>query len=128
MPKTLNQVEVSQLLESEYAGRPFPYRDRAMLELFYASGLRISELAGARLENLNLQERIIRVIGKGSKTRLVPVGRIACESIDRYLTQERVHLVGKKNRKRGIPVAAREETDDATDLADLEGDCGGHGI
>ena len=96
LPKTLNQVEVCRLLEANMLGRPFPYRDRAMLELFYASGLRISELAGARLENLNLQERIIRVIGKGSKTRLVPVGRIACESIDRYLTQERVHLVGKK--------------------------------
>ena len=96
LPKTLNQVEVRQLLEANMLGRPFPYRDRAMLELFYASGLRISELAGARLENLNLQERIIRVIGKGSKTRLVPVGRIACEAIDRYLTQERAHLVGKK--------------------------------
>jgi integrase/recombinase XerD len=96
LPKTLNQVEVSRLLEANMKGRPFPFRDRAILELFYASGLRISELAGARLENLNLQERIIRVIGKGSKTRLVPVGRVACEAIDRYLTQERVHLVGKK--------------------------------
>jgi len=96
LPKTLNQVEVTRLLEANLQGRPFPLRDRAILELFYASGLRISELAGARLENLNLQERIIRVIGKGSKTRLVPVGRIACESLDRYLTQERVHLVQKK--------------------------------
>jgi integrase/recombinase XerD len=96
LPKTLNQVEVTRLLEANMQGRPFPLRDRAILELFYASGLRISELAGARLENLNLQERIIRVLGKGSKTRLVPVGRIACESLDRYLTQERVHLVQKK--------------------------------
>jgi integrase/recombinase XerD len=96
LPRTLNQVEVTRLLEANMQGRPFPMRDRAILELFYASGLRISELAGARLENLNLQERIIRVIGKGSKTRLVPVGRIACESLDRYLTQERVRLVGKK--------------------------------
>jgi integrase/recombinase XerD len=96
LPKTLNQVEVTRLLETNLEGRPFPLRDRAILELFYASGLRISELAGARLENLNLQERIIRVIGKGSKTRLVPVGRIACESLDRYVTQERVHLVQKK--------------------------------
>ena len=96
LPKTLNQGEVSRLLEANLQGRPFPLRDRAMLELFYASGLRISELAGARLENLNLQERIIRVTGKGSKMRLVPVGRIACESLDRYLTNERVHLVVKK--------------------------------
>ena len=96
LPKTLNQGEVSRLLEANLQGRPFPLRDRAILELFYASGLRISELAGARLENLNLQERIIRVTGKGSKMRLVPVGRIACEWLDRYLTNERVHLVGKK--------------------------------
>jgi integrase/recombinase XerD len=96
LPETLNQVQVNRLLEVNIRGRPFPLRDRAILELFYASGLRISELTGARLENLNLQERIIRVVGKGSKTRLVPVGRIACDAIDQYLNQERVHLVGRK--------------------------------
>jgi integrase/recombinase XerD len=96
LPETLNQVQVNRLLEVNTQGRPFPLRDRAILELFYASGLRISELTGARLENLNLQERIIRVVGKGSKTRLVPVGRIACDAIDQYLNQERVHLVGRK--------------------------------
>jgi integrase/recombinase XerD len=92
----LNQVQVNRLLEVNIQGRPFPLRDRAILELFYASGLRISELTGARLENLNLHERIIRVVGKGSKTRLVPIGRIACDAIDQYLTQERVHLIGRK--------------------------------
>ena len=97
LPETLNEVQVSHLLEINLQGRPFPLRDRAILELFYASGLRISELAGARLENLNLQERIIRVIGKGSKTRLVPVGRIACEAIDQYLKQERIRLIGRKS-------------------------------
>jgi integrase/recombinase XerD len=96
LPETLNQEQVKRLLEVNIQGRPFPLRDRAILELFYASGLRISELTGARLENLNLQERIIRVVGKGSKTRLVPIGRIACDAIDQYLTQERVHLVGRK--------------------------------
>jgi integrase/recombinase XerD len=96
LPETLNQVQVNRLLEVNIQGRAFPLRDRAILELFYASGLRISELTGARLENLNLQDRIIRVVGKGSKTRLVPIGRIACDAIDQYLTQERVHLVGRK--------------------------------
>jgi len=96
LPETLNQVQVSHLLEIDLLGRPFPLRDRAILELFYASGLRISELAGASLENLHLQERIIRVIGKGSKTRLVPIGRTACDAIDRYLAQERTRLVGRK--------------------------------
>jgi integrase/recombinase XerD len=96
LPQTMNEVQVNHLLEINLQGRPFPLRDRAILELFYASGLRISELAGARLENLNLQERLIRVVGKGSKTRLVPVGRVACEAIDRYLTQERIGLVARK--------------------------------
>ncbi len=96
LPETLNQLQVKHLLEINLEGRPFPLRDQAILELFYASGLRISELAGARLENLNLQERLIRVVGKGSKTRLIPVGRVACEAIDRYLTQERIHLVTRK--------------------------------
>ena len=56
-----------------------------MLELLYASGLRISELAGAKLENLNLEEGVVRVTGKGNKTRLVPVGRKACAAIATYL-------------------------------------------
>ncbi|MBV9299826.1 MAG: tyrosine recombinase [Verrucomicrobia bacterium] len=96
LPETLNEVQVKHLLEINLQGRAFPMRDRAILELFYASGLRISEVAGARLENLNLQERLIRVIGKGSKTRLVPIGRIACKAISQYLAGERVRLVGPK--------------------------------
>jgi integrase/recombinase XerD len=96
LPETMNQVEVKRLLEADLSARPFPLRDRAIIELFYSSGLRISELTGARLENLNLNERVLRVIGKGSKTRIVPIGRAACEAIDRYLTRERVNLVRKK--------------------------------
>jgi integrase/recombinase XerD len=97
LPETLNQLQVNHLLEVNLQGRPFPLRDQAILELFYASGLRISELAGATLENLNLQERVIRVIGKGSKTRLVPIGRIACDAIERYVKQERIRLLGRKS-------------------------------
>jgi integrase/recombinase XerD len=67
-----------------------------MLELLYASGLRISELTSVRLENLDLGERVVRVIGKGCKTRLVPVGRTACEALEKYITQERVQLVSKR--------------------------------
>lgn len=96
LPETMNQVEVKRLLEADLSARPFPLRDRAIMELFYSSGLRISELTGARLENLNLRERILRVIGKGSKMRIVPVGSAACDAIDQYLARERVTLVGKK--------------------------------
>lgn len=96
LPETLNEIQVNRLLEVDLTGRPYPLRDRAMLELLYASGLRVSELTGARLENLDLEERVIRVIGKGWKTRLIPVGQTACEALEKYITQERVQLVGKK--------------------------------
>ena len=93
LPETLNELQVEELLESIDTKQPLGLRDRAMLELLYASGLRISELAGAKLENLNLEEGIVRVTGKGNKTRLVPVGRKACEAISRYIENERMRLV-----------------------------------
>ena len=67
-----------------------------MLELLYASGLRASELVGARLENLDLDHGVIRVTGKGNKTRLVPVGAKAREAITAYLEKERPELVSKR--------------------------------
>ena len=85
LPDTLNEHDVARLLESVVGQGPLDLRDRAMLEIFYASGLRISEVTGARLENLNLEEGWIRVTGKGSKTRLVPVGAAAREAINRWL-------------------------------------------
>src|SRR5206468_1680051 len=72
-------------------------RDRAMIELLYASGLRISELANARLENFNFEERMVRVTGKGNKTRIVPVGRKACEALAAYLSTERPKLVKRRS-------------------------------
>ena len=92
LPNTLNKFQMEKLLSADLSLRAFPLRDQAIIELLYASGLRISELTGARLENLSLPERLIRVIGKGSKTRLVPIGRPACAAIDRYLAEERIRL------------------------------------
>lgn len=96
LPETLNPEQVKRLLESVQATDPLGLRDRAMLELLYASGLRVSELCNTRLENLNLEDGFIRVTGKGNKTRLVPVGREAREAIEKYLASERPTLVGKK--------------------------------
>ena len=93
LPDTLNEAEIEKLLEVDLQRRPFPKRDRAILELLYSSGLRISELTNARLEQINLEERFIRVTGKGNKTRLVPVGRKACDAITAYLEGERRTLV-----------------------------------
>ncbi|MFZ4766334.1 MAG: tyrosine recombinase, partial [Roseimicrobium sp.] len=93
LPDTLNEHDVARLLESVVGQGPLDLRDRAMLEIFYASGLRISEVTGARLENLNLDEGWIRVTGKGHKTRLVPVGAAAREAISQWLQVARPQLV-----------------------------------
>ena len=96
LPETLNEIQVEQILESIDTKAPRGLRDRAIVELLYASGLRISELTEARLENLSLEEGVFRVTGKGNKTRLVPVGRKACEAIDTYLQNQRPEFVKKK--------------------------------
>ena len=93
LPETLNEMQVEQLIESISTAQPLGLRDRAIIELLYASGLRISELANARLENFNIDERILRVTGKGNKMRLVPVGRRACDALAAYLSAERPKLV-----------------------------------
>ena len=96
LPETLNELQVERLIESVDTKVPLGLRDRAMIELLYASGLRISELANSRLENLDVNERILRVTGKGNKTRLVPVGRKACEAVAAYLSTERPKLVKRR--------------------------------
>jgi integrase/recombinase XerD len=96
LPETLNREQVERLLESIREADPLGRRDRAMMELLYASGLRVSELCNLRLENLNLNEGFVRVTGKGNKTRLVPVGGAAREAIARYLQSERPELVGRR--------------------------------
>src|SRR5437660_6227378 len=96
LPETLNEIQVEQLLEAIDTTAPLGLRDRAMVELLYASGLRISELANARLENFNTEDRILRVIGKGNKPRLVPVGRNAREAMAAYLSAERPKRVGRR--------------------------------
>jgi integrase/recombinase XerD len=93
LPETLNELQVQQLIESINTTQPRGLRDRAIIELLYASGLRISELANARLENFSAEQRILRVTGKGNKTRLVPVGRKACEALAAYVSAERPKMV-----------------------------------
>ena len=93
LPDTLNELQVEQLIDNVDTKVPLGLRDRAIVELLYASGLRISELTNARLENFNAEERILRVTGKGNKTRIVPVGSKACEALAAYLSTERPKLV-----------------------------------
>lgn len=96
LPETLNPGDVRRLIESVGAGDPQGLRDRAMLELLYASGLRVSELCNARLENLDLDAGFIRVTGKGNKTRMIPVGVPAAAAIRQYLESARPELVKPK--------------------------------
>jgi len=98
LPETLNEAQAEQLIESIQTNHALGLRDRAMLELLYASGLRISELANTRLENINFEERILRVTGKGNKTRLVPVGQKACQALASYISTERPKLVKGHSR------------------------------
>lgn len=96
LPETLHARECIRLLESIDVAKPLGSRDRAMLELFYSSGLRLSELCGARLEHLDLGEKFIRVTGKGNKTRIIPLGDEARISIEHYLAVERPTLVKRR--------------------------------
>jgi integrase/recombinase XerD len=96
LPETLNVPQVEKLLESISCNDPLGLRDRAIFELLYSSGLRVSELCNARLENIDLDAGFIRVTGKGNKTRLVPLGAPACGALKNYLQKERPDLVAKK--------------------------------
>ncbi|BCX47131.1 tyrosine recombinase XerD [Haloferula helveola] len=96
LPETLNREWVEKMLEAVDVGQPLGLRDRAILELFYSSGLRLSELCGLRLEEFDAEDRFLRVTGKGNKTRVVPVGGKALAALEAYLAKERRSLVGKR--------------------------------
>ena len=89
VPKTLSEAQVESLLSAPDVDTPLGLRDRAMLELMYASGLRVSELVGLKLFNLGMNEGVLRVLGKGGKERLVPFGQIARDWIIRFLAEAR---------------------------------------
>ncbi len=93
LPKLLTEEQVERLLEAPDAGDVLGLRDRAMLETLYATGLRVSELVGLRLSQLGMEQGIVRVIGKGNRERLVPLGEEALGWIARYLSQGRATLV-----------------------------------
>ncbi len=92
MPRVLSPQVVDQLLAAPRASDPCFRRDRALLEMLYATGCRVSELAELRLADLHLEQRYARCLGKGNKQRLVPLGRKAVEAIADYLERERPRL------------------------------------
>lgn len=93
LPKTMSESQVEDLLHAPDVNTPLGMRDRAMLELLYASGLRVSELVNVSIAEVSTQDGVVRVTGKGSKTRLVPMGQEAAEWIDRYLAISRPEIL-----------------------------------
>jgi integrase/recombinase XerD len=100
LPKVLNYKDVETLLSLPDADDPLAQRDRAILEMFYATGLRVSELVGLRMEDLHLDLGYVRCFGKGGKERIVPMGTRAADSIREYLSELRIQLAEGTNTKR----------------------------
>ena len=98
VPAHLSVDEMSTLLDTPDAGEPLGKRDRAILELFYASGLRLSELVGLDVEDLNLSARMVRVMGKGSKERIVPFNDATRRSLAAWLKERGGLLVNPKSQ------------------------------
>ena len=97
LPQPLSPPEMVKLVAAPAGETPLEIRDRALLELLYACGLRIAEACTVRLEHLDEEGGVLRVTGKGNKTRLIPVGRAALEALKRYLSVARPKLVSAKS-------------------------------
>ena len=98
LPKTLSEEEVERLIQAPDVDDDIGLRDRAMLELIYACGLRVSELISLDILNINLRQGVIRVIGKGEKERLVPMGEEALHWIERYINKSRPNFIKADNK------------------------------
>jgi integrase/recombinase XerD len=92
LPRTLSAAEAERLVESAAGTAPRDLRDRALVELLYGAGLRVSEAVSLDRQSVDLENRLVRCIGKGNKERVVPVGREAAEALRRYLARGRPHL------------------------------------
>lgn len=93
LPKAIDEDQVAKIIESAAGSTPLEIRDRAMLELLYGAGLRVSELVGLDVDNVDLEDRTVRCIGKGDKERIVPIGGPAEDSVRRYLREGRSQLL-----------------------------------
>jgi integrase/recombinase XerD len=97
IPKFLNREQIDHLLAAPDAAKPSGIRDRAMLELLYATGLRVSELCGVRMADLQFDAGVLRTIGKGNKQRITPVGKSALAAAREYLREARAKLLGRRS-------------------------------
>lgn len=96
LPETLTEQDVEDLLNAPETISALGLRDRTMLEMLYATGLRVSELIGLRFDQINLRQGVVRITGKGNKERLVPVGEQALDWLDQYLATARQDILGER--------------------------------
>ena len=99
LPDTLSESEVEALLDAPETADPLGLRDRAMLELLYACGLRVSELVGLTSDQVNLTQGVVRLMGKGNKERLVPLGEEAVDWLQRYIDEGRFELAADSSAR-----------------------------
>jgi integrase/recombinase XerD len=97
LPKYLNNEQVTKLIEAPDAARPTGLRDRAMLEFLYATGLRVSELCRVKVSDVELNQGCVRILGKGNKHRLVPIGASAIKAVESYLHTDRPALLKRRS-------------------------------
>jgi integrase/recombinase XerD len=109
LPRVLSRDEVARLLREPKGTEPAALRDRALLELMYACGLRVSEVVGLELADVDLEERVLRARGKGSKERLVPIGRQAVAALRAYARSGRPFLLSAGVRRDGAGSAPRSQ-------------------
>lgn len=103
LPRALGRVEVERLIESARGPSPQGLRDRALLECAYGTGARVSELTGLRLEDCRWEERLLKITGKGQRTRLVPLGEPAAEALLAYIERARPLLLARRRARPEAP-------------------------
>jgi integrase/recombinase XerD len=99
LPDTLSVEEINALIDAIDASKPEGLRNKAILEVLYGCGLRVSELVSLKISNLSLEEQYLKVIGKGNKERIVPIGQTALKLLKIYLEEIRVHIAIKKDNE-----------------------------
>lgn len=108
LPDSLSEAEVEALIAAPSTEDLLGERDRTMLEVLYATGLRVSELVGLRLDQINLRQGVVRVVGKGSKERLVPLGEEAQAALDGYLVGARAQILAGRPCEAAFPTRRGE--------------------
>ena len=121
LPRVLTRDEVARLLREPKGTEPLALRDRALLEVMYACGLRVSEVTGLELSDIDLEEGMLRARGKGSKERLVPVGRHAVGGAERLLRARAARAAGRARGVQAVPQPPRRRPDAPGALQDRPG-------